>query len=113
GAPDPTDPRLISELHDMASVLPPGAFKDEGGRRKMRAFEYLIRRLARAFETATGRRATLTRDHYGSSAYSGRFWNFVEIIRPVAAAIIETSEAGSLAQPETEVARGKFIEGVL
>jgi hypothetical protein len=113
GAPDPTDRPLISELHDIASVLPPGAFKDKGGRRKMRAFEYLIRRLARAFEAATGRRATLTRHHYRSSRYSGRFWNFVEIIRPVAASIIETSGAGSLAQPGTEVARGKFIEDVL
>jgi hypothetical protein len=113
GIPDPTDRHLILELHSMASVLPPGAFKDKGGRRKMRAFEYLIRRLAGAFEAATGSRAAVTRDHYSLSGYSGRFWNLVEIIRPVGAAIIETSGAGSLVQPKSEVARGKFIEEVL
>jgi hypothetical protein len=113
GAPDPTDRRLISELRNIASPRPPGAFKDKGGRRKMRAFEYLIQRLARAFEAATGRRAGLTRGHHKSSRYSGKFWNLVEIIRPVPAAIIETSGIGSLAQPATEGARGKFIEDVL
>ena len=114
---DVTDPRTIADLRHIAAHLDGisarRAFRDTGGRPKMAAFEEFVLELARIFERATGRRAALTHDHYGSSGYGGRFWNFVEIIRPVAASIIETSGAGSLAQPGTEVARGKFIEEVL
>jgi hypothetical protein len=117
GLSDPTDPRMITHLRNIAAsldhLLTRGAFKDMGGRPRMRAFGALIRGLARVFEDATGRRATITRDHFRSGGYSGRFWNFVEIIRPIATTIIETSGAGSLGQPKTEVARGKFIEEVL
>jgi hypothetical protein len=117
GLSDPTDPRMIAHLRNVAAsldrLLTRAAFKDVGGRPRMRAFEGLIRELALVFEDAKSKRATITRDHYRSGGYSGRFWNFVEIVRPIAAAIIEASGAGSLAQPATEVNRGKFIEEVL
>ena len=103
---DPTDPRLVSHLRDLAvgldDLLARGGFEDKGGRSKMMAFEQLVRNLARIFERSTGQRATLTHDHYRVGGYRGRFWNFVEIIRPIVAAIIQTSGAGSLAQPTTD-----------
>jgi hypothetical protein len=109
--PDPTDPRIIEDLRNMAAgldgMLARGAFKQADGRPRMVAFERLIRDLARTYERATGRRARVTR---GPGGYSGRFWNLVEILRPIAASIIERSGEGSLAQPTTELARGKFIE---
>jgi hypothetical protein len=117
GLPDVTDPRTIADLRHIAAhldgVSARRAFRDTGGRLKMAAFEELVRGLARIFEHATGRRATITRDHHRSGGYSGRFWDFVEIVRPIMTVIIETSGAGSLAQPASEVARGKFIEEVL
>lgn len=118
GLPDPTDPRLAASLGDMVTVffkdlLTSGAFKDQGGRSKMAAFRVLVRRLARVFEQATGSRATVTRNHHKPEGYGGRFLDLVEIVRPIAAAIIETSKAGSLAHPATKAARGKFIEEVL
>jgi hypothetical protein len=114
---DPTDPRTIKYLRGCAAnlkhLLTQKAFRDTGGPPRMKAFGALISELARVFQGATGKPAALTHDHYNPSGYSGRFWSFVEIIRLVPAAIIETSGTGSLAQPATEVARGKFIEGVL
>ena len=117
GLPDPTNPQIVKDLFNLATgiegTLARGAFKDRGGRSKMRAFEHLILRLARIFEDATGRRAAITRDHYRDAGYSGRFWEFVEIVRPVAASIIETSGEGSLEQPISELGRGKYVEEAL
>ena len=111
GIPDPTDSRVIRDLHSLAAgldrLLARGAFKDRGGRLKMAAFDRLIRSLARVFEEATGKRAALTYSPY-RSRYEGRFWEFVESVRPIAAAIIEP-----LAEPRTDLARGKFIERAL
>jgi hypothetical protein len=113
----PTDPRIVADLRNLAagldSMLARGALMDRGGRSKMAAFELLIRHLARVFERAAGRPATVTRDHHRTEGYSGRFWDFVEVVRPIAADIIETSGAGLLTQPATEYARGKYIEEVL
>jgi hypothetical protein len=107
GLSDPTDPRVIKELRNVATqlgnMLPRGA----DGRPRMEAFELLIRDLARTYERATGRQARVTR---GPGGYSGKFWDLVEVLRPIAASIIETSGEGVLAQPTTELARGKFIE---
>lgn len=117
GFSDPTDPRMIAHLRNIAAsldrLLTRGAFKDMGGAPRMRAFGALIRELARVFEDATGKTAAITRDHYRPEGYSGRFWDFVEIVRPIVAAVIGISGAGSLAQPKNEVARGKFIEEFL
>jgi hypothetical protein len=117
GLPDPTDARTIANLRNLATglddMLARGALSDRGGRSKMVAFERLIRDLAGVFQRATGRPAAVTRDHHRPEGYSGRYWDFVEIVRPIATAIIETSGAGSLRQPATEPARGKFIESVL
>jgi hypothetical protein len=117
GICDPTDPQLIGHLRRISASLDRLStrelFKDTGGRPGKKAFARLVRELARVFEDATGKRATITRDHYRASGYSGRFWDLVEIVRPIAATIIEVSGAGSLAQPETDVARGKFIEEIL
>jgi hypothetical protein len=117
GLPDPTNPEIIKDLYSLAagleSMLAGGAFKDRGGAPKMWAFEVLIRALARIFENVTGRRAAITRDEYRGPGYGGKFWDLVEIVRPVVAAIIETSGAGPFRQPLTEGARGKFIEQAL
>jgi hypothetical protein len=114
--PDPTDPRVIRDLRNLAagldSVLARGAFKDRGGRSKMAAFDRLLQSLARVFEDTTGERATLTYNPYGPR-YEGRFWEFVEIVRPIAAAIIAKSRVEPLAEPKTDLARGKFIERAL
>jgi hypothetical protein len=113
----PTDPRIVADLRNLAagldSMLARRALLDRGGRSKMAAFELLIQHLVHIFQRASGRRAALTRDHHRAEGYSGRFWNFVEIVRPIAAEIIETSGAGLLAQPTTPYARGKYIEEVL
>jgi hypothetical protein len=112
----PTDPRIAADLRNLAAGLDrmlTSALLDRGGRPKMAAFERLIKELAHIFQRATGRRAALTRNHHRAEGYSGRFWNFVEIVRPITAAIIETSGAGLLAQPTTAYARGKYIEEVL
>lgn len=105
---------VLSDLRRFADGidrrLDSGAFKDREGRPRMLAFGRLIRDLASVFERAVGRSATMTRDHYRPEGYGGRFWNFVEIVRPVAAAIIEQSQAGVLAEPATGPARGKYIE---
>jgi hypothetical protein len=54
GFADPTDPRTIADLRNMAAgldgMLARGALKEAGGRSKMAAFERLIRDLARIFE---------------------------------------------------------------
>jgi hypothetical protein len=117
GLPDPTDPATIQNLHSLASelegILANGAFKDPGGPAKMMAFKHLVENLARIFEQATRRRATVTRNSYRVNGYSGQFLEFVEVVRPVAAAIIATSGAGSLKQPATDLARGKYIEALL
>ncbi len=113
GLPDPTHPAIIKDLRDLASglegMLAKGAFKDRGGRPKMMAFEHLVRNLAHIFERSTGRPATVTRDQEG---YSGQFWEFVGIVLPVAAVIIETSGAGPFAQPSTAITRGRYIEAL-
>jgi hypothetical protein len=115
--PDVTDPRVVADLRNIAislyGVAARRAFRDQEGRSKMRAFEQLIRHLAGVFEHAKGRRPTITRDRHKPEGYGGRFWHFVEVVRPIATAIIETSGTGPLAQPATESARGKFIEDVL
>jgi hypothetical protein len=79
----------------------------------MLAFRHLIGHLARIFEDTTHKRATITRDHYRTSGYGGRFWNFAEIVRPIVVAIIEASGTVPLGQPATDFSRGKFIEVVL
>jgi hypothetical protein len=113
----PDDPHIMADLRNMAAGLDDmcarGALLDRGGRSKYLAFGRLISDLARIFETATGRAAAITRNHYRSGGYSGRFWNLVEVIRPIAAAIIEVSGAGSLAFPANEPARGRYIESLL
>jgi hypothetical protein len=91
--PDPTDPRAIEDLRNMAtgleSMLARGAFKDKGGRSRMAAFERLIDGLARVFEQATGRAPTVTRNHYPADGYGGRFLDFVEVVRPIASEIVK------------------------
>jgi hypothetical protein len=113
--PDPSDPRIIEELRNTAAglrrMLERGAFEDQGGRPNMMAFKRLIQSLARIFEDATGRPAAVTYDHY-RPGYKGRFWNLVEIVRPIAAELIATS-GRPIAQPKTHLARGKFIERTL
>jgi hypothetical protein len=105
---------IVADLRRLADDidrrLDDGALKDREGRPRMLAFRRLIRDLASVFERAAGHRAAVTRDHYRPEGYSGRFWGFVEIVRPVAAAIIEQSGAGVLAEPATDLARGKYIE---
>jgi hypothetical protein len=64
--PDPTDPKTIEDLRNMAAglqrMLERGAFEDRGSRPKMRAFERLIQSLARIFADVTGHRAAVTYD---------------------------------------------------
>ena len=113
--PDPTDPKTIEDLRNMASglqrMLERGAFEDRGSRPKMMAFRQLIQSLARIFADVTGHRAAVTYDPY-RQGYGGKFWDFVEIVRPIAAELIATS-GRPIAQPATDLARGKFIERTL
>jgi len=112
GLPDPTDARTIANLRDLAtgfdSMLAKGAFADGGGRPKKAAFDILIHGLAPVFKNATGNGATISWDPY-QDKYSGKFYDFVEIVRQIAADIIETS-GKPLEQPTTHSARGKFIQ---
>ncbi len=113
----PDDLRIMADLRNMAAgldgMLARGALLDVGGRSKYLAFGRLISDLARIFETATRRPAAVTRDHHRPGGYSGRYWDFVEIIRPAPAAIVEASGAGSLVFPANEPARGRYIENLL
>jgi hypothetical protein len=115
--PDPTDPRIIAEIRNLAARLGyvvARGHKDQGGPSKKMAFERLISRLADVFESATERRATLTYDpSENPPRYRGKFWEFVEIVRPVAAGIIAKSGEPPLTQSVTELARGKFIARAL
>jgi hypothetical protein len=115
GLPDPTDPRTIENLRKMATgleaMIANGGFRDQGGRPKLLAFQYLIKGLARVFETATGRRPTVTWSEYRGE-YSGKFLDFVEIVRPIVSDIVKTS-GRPLAQPNNNVALGKFIQDQL
>jgi hypothetical protein len=118
GLPDPTDPRIIADLHNLGAgldrMLARGAFRDEGGRPKMLAFARLIQSLARVFEDSTGERAGLTlNQHADPPRYEGRFWDLVEIVRPIVAEIIARSRTGAFAEPNSGRARGKFIERML
>jgi hypothetical protein len=118
GLSDPADPRVIRDLANLAagldSMLARGAFLDRGSRPKMAAFGRLIQDLARIFERTTGQRAGLSYYQYADPPrYEGRFWDLVEIVRPVAAAIIAKSGCPHLAEPKRDFARGKFIERAL
>jgi hypothetical protein len=118
GLPDPTDPRVIGELQNVArglgAMLAGGALNDKDGRPKMAAFERLIQSLVSTFENATGQRAGVTDSrHSEPPRYEGRFWELVEIVLPIAADIIAKSGELPLAQPATPLARGRFIERVL
>ena len=67
GLSDPTDPRMIAHLRNIAAsldrLLTRGVFKDTGGRPRMRAFAGLIWELAQVFENATANRG----NDYGTS----------------------------------------------
>jgi hypothetical protein len=116
GFPDITDPKLAKYLRQMATGLRElaarDAFKTSGGRPQMRAFRHLVDKLARLFEDATQRYPSLTHDENRPGGYGGRFWEFVEVVRPIVVEILERS-GSQLSQPSTPGARGKFIEGVL
>ena len=116
GLPDPTDPRTIENLRKMATGLE-AMIANGGFQRPGRTFEIVglpisyQRPSKKVFETATGRRPTVTWSEYRGE-YSGEFLNFVEIVRPIVSDIVKTS-GRPLAQPNNNVALGKFIQDKL
>lgn len=86
------------------------AFARKGGAPKMLAFNMLIKRLAAAFEHATGRAAKVTWNEHRKE-YGGKFLSLVEAVLPL---VLECAESlGSrLPCPRSQRARGKYIFGI-
>jgi hypothetical protein len=121
GFPDPTDERTIKSLRNLADgldgIFDRGTYKediftDTGGRPKKIAFQRLIAELAGAFERATGKRATIWKNHQKASGYDSAFLKFVEVVLPVVRSIIQKSGVDPLDEPISSN-RGEFINSLL
>jgi hypothetical protein len=85
-----------------------GAFADKGGPlAKMAEFAMLVRGLARAFESATGRAAKVTWNQYDKK-YEGHFVDLVETMLPLALTCAK-SIGWQMSCPGSKRARGKYI----
>jgi len=106
-------PELVQQWRRLASGAQRlgNSLKDRGGPQPFLGFKLLVLGLADAFGRATNRPAAITWDAH-RERYRGRFWDLVELVRPIAGAIA-TRRGTPLPQPATDQARGKFIERVL
>jgi hypothetical protein len=81
--------------------------KDKGGVPKMVAFNALIAGLKRAFESAKGRPAKVTRNQYREQ-FGGKFLALVEAVLPLALVVAGGSQ-GQMPHPISKEARGKYV----
>jgi hypothetical protein len=80
--------------------------KGPGGRPPMRVFFCLVFLLAAAFESATGRKAAVTRN---GACYEGPFLALVEAVLSRLSNILREVGSPALVEPNSSEARGKFI----
>lgn len=105
---------VIERLTDIADFWEDvGKEKDDpGGRGKMIAFSSLVLTLADCFVKASGNPARVTYDKY-LSGYKGQFWDLVETVLPIVRTVIVKIGGMPMVEPNSESARGKFIERVM
>jgi hypothetical protein len=94
----------LASLSSMARAHADMLLPDRGGTRGLLAFRVLVEGLRRAFEGATGEKASVTWNNY-EERYEGSFLN---LVRPVSAVV-----APSIAHPSSTLAEDAYVYKVV